>query len=409
MTWGPDNLDKERRKDSFQVVADGIVSLLVSKLHAIAMSCPTTVLSLSGMSPTYPRRFRYRGLLFSLTTLILISLPPWLGAQEAKGDAQTQTGEAEKERDEVKVTVSGQFVPPAMKFPDFDIQKLNSRMIEIVEFRQPELPGNWSDMTPAERQKWISEFEQSDAGKALIEANNAIDAGRLIVELVLDNDGKFVAYDVPRGRFVLEAAMDAEVDGKVFKIQTSRQFEIGAVDEVALGTIDLEAVRFLRMGDVAPEITGNDQADKPVSLGEKKGKFVLLNFVVMEAPGFPNLAKALKDAASSAENAGKLSVFTIALDNDKTVIGKSINENGVDWPCLDVGGWNSTTLADYGVRTVPSLWLIDAEGKIVLTGQQFIYELSRTGSTIGKLTEEILSGRMKIGQDAASGDSTEIK
>lgn len=320
-------------------------------------------------------------------------------AREPARNPQAQ--EQEEEAEAAKVTVMGQFVPPSMELPGFDIHTLKSRIVQIVDFRQPPFPENWKEMTPDQRRAWATEFENSAEGKALIETNKAIDAGRAIIELVIDDSGKFIDYDLPRGRFILEAAVSVEAGGNVYIVQTSRKFEIGAVDEVDLGKITLEAVRFLRMGDTAPGIAGTGNDGQPAALDDHKGKHVLLNFVVLDSPGFPALAKSIREAIQSAENAGKLVAFSVALDTDKAVIEKGVSENSVDWPCLAIGGWESKTLADYGVRTVPSLWLIDPDGKILLTGQQFVYESSRTGSTIGKLCEEVISGRLKIGENPA--------
>lgn len=337
--------------------------------------------------------------MFALSPLFLILLATDLIGQEPASDPQTQ--EQEEKTEAAKVTVMGQFVPPSMELPGFDIRTLKSRIVQIVDFRMPPVPENWKEMTPEQRKAWATEFENSAEGKALIETNKAIDAGRAIVELVIDDSGKFIDYDLPRGRFFLEAAVSVEADGKVYIVQTSRQFEIGEVDEVDLGKITLEAVRLLRMGDAAPGIAGTGNDGKPAALDDHKGKHVLLNFVVLDSPGFPALAKSISEAIRSTENAGKLVAFSAALDTDNAVIEKGVSENNVDWPCLAIGGWESKTLADYGVKTVPSLWLIDPEGKILLTGQQFVYELSRTGSTIGKLCEDVISGRLKIGENPA--------
>ena len=48
----------------------------------------------------------------------------------------------------------------------------------------------------------------------------------------------------------------------------------------------------------------------------------------------------------------------------------------MDWACVALGGWDSAILNEFGVKAVPSLWLIDPEGRIVLTGQQTLIELA---------------------------------
>ncbi len=298
------------------------------------------------------------------------------------------------------VTVVGQFVNKPSQLKDFVLTELKGSLVQSIEFKQPEMPADWPTMTVEQRQKWITDFEASENGKLIIATNQKLIADRAIIELEIESDGKFVAYDVPHGQFNLQAMAEREQDGMTYIVQAFGQITIGDVDEVQLGLMPLEVVRFLKMQELAPEISGKTFAGEQASLTALRGKYVLLNFAALRGPAFENTVNAIKEAMSRLELADKLSVLTVSIDEDAEATKKLISEKAMDWPCIALGGWDAAVLNSYGVKSVPSLWLIDPDGKIVLTGQQFLYELGRTGSPLPKLVDDVIAGRVVIGENA---------
>jgi len=60
-------------------------------------------------------------------------------------------------------------------------------------------------------------------------------------------------------------------------------------------------------------------------------------------------------------------VFNVSLDRDDAAWKKGIVTDKLDWPyhVSDLKGWYSKHAAIYGVRSIPSNFLIDGKGVIV--------------------------------------------
>ena len=341
----------------------------------------------------------------SLCLVAVFSIP--VTAVVSQDVAKEPDVELQEPADEGLVTVAGQFVNQQDQLKEFELSELKASLVQLIEIKQPQLPDSWMDMDVEQRQAWIATFEASDDGKAMIAANQKLLAEQTIIELDIESDGKFVAYDVPRGQFGLQAMAEKELDGKTYIVQAFGQINVGEVDEMQLGAMPLEVVRFLKMGELAPEISGETFSGAPASLSALQGKHVLLNFVALGNPDIEESINAIKETSLHPELKGKLSVLTISIDEDAEAVNKVIVEKSIDWPCISLGGWDVEVLNSYGVKSVPSFWLLDPEGKIVLTGQQFLFELRRTGSPLPKLVDDVIAGRIAVGgepEDAADED-----
>lgn len=353
-------------------------------------------------------RHQFVNWIHSFSCLAMLVLIPVASAvcQETVKEPEVEITDAATEE---LVTVAGQFVNQQTQLTEFELSELEATLVQLVDFKQPELPGDWQTITVEQRQKWIADFEASDDGKAMIAANQKLMDEQTIIELDIESDGKFIAYDVPRGQFNLQAMAEKEVDGKTYIVQAFGQITVGEVDEMQLGAMPLEVLRFLKLQELAPEISGKTFSGKQASLTDLRGKHVLLNFAALGNPAFDVSVDALKEALENPDLAGKLSVLTVSIDEDAEAAKKVIAEKSIDWPCIGLGGWDVEELNSYGVKSVPSFWLLDPEGEILLTGQQFLIELRRTGSPLPKLVDDVIAGRIAVGDEteAASDEATD--
>jgi len=119
------------------------------------------------------------------------------------------------------------------------------------------------------------------------------------------------------------------------------------------------------IGAKAPDFTQNDTNDKPVSLSDFSGKYVLIDFWAswcgpcrMENP---NVVKAYNQFKTKS-----FTILGVSLDNDKEAWLKAIQKDGLPWTQVsDLKGWNNEVAQLYLVRAVPSNFLIDPNGVIV--------------------------------------------
>jgi thiol-disulfide isomerase/thioredoxin len=126
------------------------------------------------------------------------------------------------------------------------------------------------------------------------------------------------------------------------------------------------------IGNKAPELIGNNPDGETMKLSDTQGKLVLLDFWAAwcgpcrrENPTVVNAYQKYKDKDFTG---GKgFTVFSVSLDRTKAAWEKAIKDDKLTWPyhISDLNFWNSKHAAIYGVRSIPSNFLIDENGIIV--------------------------------------------
>ncbi len=119
------------------------------------------------------------------------------------------------------------------------------------------------------------------------------------------------------------------------------------------------------IGKTIPDFSATDLDGKPISLEAYRGKVLLVDFwavwcgpCVAEIPNVKKVYNTYKDKG--------FEVIGISLDKDETKLRDFLKENDIPWrQVFDGQGWDSTIPQQYGIRSIPSMWLIDKEGKLI--------------------------------------------
>jgi peroxiredoxin len=121
----------------------------------------------------------------------------------------------------------------------------------------------------------------------------------------------------------------------------------------------------IAIGSAAPEITMNDVNDKPFSLSQLQGKYVLVDFWASWCGPCrgenPNVVAAYNQYKDK-----NFTVLGVSLDKDKASWLNAIKQDNLTWQHIsDLKYWSSAAVQLYGFDGIPFNVLIDPKGKIL--------------------------------------------
>ncbi len=186
-------------------------------------------------------------------------------------------------------------------------------------------------------------------------------------------DGKFHLTKLPNDTIQVEAYL-VEPETRIVRHQVREKVPAGTTDVrlvMGIRQKEKEAVS-LSPGDQAPELVLEEDGPR-VSLASLKGRPVVVAFVSIYSRPCANALLELK-ALQEETGADRLAIVAV---HDRTATPEEIEgfrkDHGISFPILRVpqagrDGWDSNTFHAYGVKALPTTFLIDYNGKVAAQG-----------------------------------------
>ena len=256
----------------------------------------------------------------------------------------------------VSFTACAQTAPPDRSKVEEDIQRLNESIAPIVEKIQALME---------EYQSVAEEKANDEAFLEEIESRYNVLQKELhsdYLSFIKNNPNSYVSLMI-----IQELLQQAEDPSEYSAMLKNLHPEIQNSEEGIALTNHIESLKITAIGSVAPNFTQNDPNDKPVSLSDFKGKYLLIDFWASWCGPCrkenPNVVKAYQKYKN--EN---FEILGVSLDNpgNKEAWLNAIAKDQLTWAQVsDLNGWKNAVAVQYSIFSIPQNLLLNPDGVII--------------------------------------------
>jgi thiol-disulfide isomerase/thioredoxin/uncharacterized GH25 family protein len=265
-------------------------------------------------------------------------------------------------------TVTGHVVPTGGGTANLDLHKSLNYLLRKGAGIEP--PAEFRLAGPDARAGWSNAWTSTAEGHAFLQTLDH-------TFVTLDRDGRFTISGVPAGEYDFAIRLYEPPAGNCLVTPVgSRIVRFRVTDAVAqgasldLGDIPVEAVTVPQPGEPAPGYAVRDLAARGGGIGNRDGKYVLLDFwatycrsCVADLPALRRIHEAYR--------AKGLVILGVNLDEDPAAAVRFVEERRLPWfqGAPTSGRTDDPILSRYGVGSVPTYVLIGPDGRLIRRGE----------------------------------------
>jgi hypothetical protein len=247
------------------------------------------------------------------------------------------------------------------------MQIVNS--LAMVQEREPDMTGQAAELESIADDKEAPENIRADAGLVLLQLasvdfdrERSEKAARSLSEAI----DKFIETHPEDARLPVLRMTKAQAL-EIYEPDRARAIftDLTKDDDPELSGAAKAALELMAMRDKPVDLTFTAADGSPFDLTGLRGKVVLLDFWATWCP--PCVEEVPELVATYEKFRGQgFEIVGISLDENKAAFDKFTAENKMTWPqFFDGKGWENELAKRFGIQTVPTMWLLDREGKLV--------------------------------------------
>ncbi len=281
-----------------------------------------------------------------------------------------------EQADDVGTIIGRMVLPPEIPKWFQGGQMSFDKAVVMIEgmYRGPRLdrPDNYSEMSREERKAWFAEFQKTEAYEAYQKGKREAYESRPVWTFPVAEDGSFELKDLKLGRYnVIPLFPHAAARGKELARQSwgSAFKQIVLSDErpsIDVGKMELKLKNVVMPGDLAPTWRATGYDGNEIKSSDFHGQYVILDFWATWCSPciaeIPNLAKVYEEFRGD-----QLEVIGLSIDDTIDLPTNFLQKRPSTYRQAYLGQWHDTetTTRDFGVRSVPSIWLIGPNGRVI--------------------------------------------
>ena len=323
------------------------------------------------------------------------------GKVESKGmpASGTDVPDQRNKKENDFATITGRIVQNEDPNLRLSYNDLNIQLVENVKVPSPLFPPEFKDWSDEKRKKWAEDFEASSEGKKFIEQRKLRIAAAHSFDIKVEENGEFIVDDVPPGRYrIRSGAARKKIENKHYMFEVFQQIEVEKkVDnKLDLGRVIVHTRRQVVRGEKTPEIELETfDGKEKINNQFLKNKNVLVCFWSMSSPPSVDMLNVVQKTQREFRKRDNFNfeLLTVNLDENREEALKYVKDNVITGWHGYAGGWEHKTVAEFGVRSIPTFCLLGADGNVLMTNDEFLQAFRAGKDNLTQMIDDRIAGR----------------